>query len=108
MVTTYGDVAQIVGDGCDARMVGAALGMVNDSEVPWQRVINAKGMISTRGERAMLTQRQLLEAEGVPFDAQGRVNLKRYGWHGPDAAWAAEHSYHTLPTIDDPIQPGLF
>lgn len=108
MVTTYGDVATIVGDGCDARIVGTAMGLVKDPEVPWQRVVNAKGMISTRGERAMLTQRQRLEAESVTFDAQGRINLARFGWRGPDPAWATAHGYQTLPTQDEPFQPGLF
>jgi methylated-DNA-protein-cysteine methyltransferase-like protein len=108
MVTTYGDVAHIVGDGCDARIVGTAMGLVKDPEVPWQRVVNAKGMISTRGERGMLSQRQRLEAEGVAFDTQERINLARFGWRGPDPAWAAQHGYQTLPTLDDPFQPGLF
>jgi methylated-DNA-protein-cysteine methyltransferase-like protein len=50
--------------------------------VPWQRVINAKGLISLGraypgGE---LHQRHLLEAEGVEFDANGRVDLKRFRW----------------------------
>jgi methylated-DNA-protein-cysteine methyltransferase-like protein len=108
MVTTYGDVAHIVGDGCDARIVGTAMGLVQDPEVPWQRVVNAKGMISTRGERAMLTQRERLEAEGVTFDTQGRIKLARFGWRGPDPVWAAQHGFQTLPTLDDPFQPGLF
>jgi methylated-DNA-protein-cysteine methyltransferase-like protein len=50
--------------------------------VPWQRVINARGGISTGrawpgGE---LVQRRLLEAEGVEFDANGRVPLDRFRW----------------------------
>ncbi len=106
-VTTYGDVAQVVGGGCDARAVGAALRMVNKPGVPWQRVVNAKGMISVRAERGMALQRQRLEAEGVTFDDQGRIDLARFGWAGPDPAWAAQHGYHTLPARGEPTQPGL-
>ena len=50
--------------------------------VPWQRVINAQGKISLRGG-SETRQRELLEAEGVVFDSQDRVDLKRFGWSGP-------------------------
>ena len=47
-VATYGQIAEIVG-GCTARMVGyAASAVPQDSEIPWQRVINYKGGISQR------------------------------------------------------------
>jgi methylated-DNA-protein-cysteine methyltransferase related protein len=108
-VTTYGAVAQVVGEeGCDARLVGAAMALVKDPEVPWQRVVNAKGTISTRNERAMLAQRQRLEAEGVTFDARDRIDLERFGWRGPDPDWAAQHGYHLLPSQEEPDQPSLF
>lgn len=50
-VATYGDIAVIVGDGCDARVVGHALGALGAraDSVPWQRVINRTGGISTSG-----------------------------------------------------------
>lgn len=76
-VTTYGTVGALVG--CPARVVGYALHYLRHtrrSDVPWQRVINARGMISTHGNE----QRRLLETEGVVFDAQGRVDLARFGW----------------------------
>jgi methylated-DNA-protein-cysteine methyltransferase-like protein len=102
-VTTYGDVAVIVGSGCDARTVGEALGALPEQRaaaVPWQRVINSRGGISLRG----LAQRALLEAEGVAFDADDRVALVRFRWPGPDAAWAAEHGFAQLPPHDDAEQ----
>ena len=47
-VATYGQIAEIVG-GCSARMVGyAASAIPQDSDIPWQRVINYKGGISQR------------------------------------------------------------
>ena len=52
-----------------------------NSDVPWHRVINAKGEISPRshGDSHEL-QRFLLEEEGVEFDLAGRVDLKTFGW----------------------------
>jgi methylated-DNA-protein-cysteine methyltransferase-like protein len=97
-VTTYGDVAQVVGGGCDGRLVGQALGAMGAraEQVPWQRVVNREGSISTRG----LAQRALLEAEGVTFDAAERVILAQHRWSGPDAEWAAQHGFQTLPPRD--------
>jgi methylated-DNA-protein-cysteine methyltransferase-like protein len=106
-LASYGDVAAVVGGGCDARTVGYALGDLPASHaepVPWQRVVNREGAISTRG----LEQRQLLEEEGVTFDAQGRAPMARYRWQGPDAAWAEENGFHTLPRRDEGEQLSLF
>lgn len=100
MVAAYGDIAAIVGGGCDARTVGYALNeMPKDraASVPWQRVINKEGGISTRG----LLQRQLLEQEGVAFDARDRVIMARFRWPGPNAEWAAANGYNTLPPRDE-------
>jgi methylated-DNA-protein-cysteine methyltransferase related protein len=108
-VTTYGAVAQIVGAGCDARLVGYAMAGVNDPEVPWQRVINARGMISPRAGHGAEIQRKRLEAEGVEFDERGRIDFDRFGWRGPDPEWAAQHGYHALKQSEEkPIQPDLF
>ncbi len=82
-VATYGQVARIV-DRCTARMVGYAMAALHGrTDVPWQRVINAKGEISTRsrGDGA-LRQRKLLEKEGIRFDPRGRVNLRKVRWAG--------------------------
>ena len=106
MVATYGDIAAIVGGGCDARTVGFALNEMppERANVPWQRIINKQGGISTRG----LSQRKLLEDEGVEFDAQGRVLMSRFHWAGPSAEWAAEHGFNTLPPRDDAEQLSMF
>lgn len=81
-VTTYGDVAMVVGDAKWARQVGYALAALQDDDVPWHRVINATGAISARGDTGrVVLQRSLLEAEGVRFDAAGRIDLRRYRHH---------------------------
>jgi len=80
-VSTYGKVAKLAGE-CSARNVGYAMASLSfNSGVPWQRVINAQGRISQRsdGEGAQV-QQQILEAEGVVFDANGCVDLVKYGW----------------------------
>lgn len=79
-VTTYGDVARLVGEGCDARLVGYAMANCPD-DVPWQRVINAQGRISLQSDSAV-KQRMRLEAEGIAFDQRGRIDLQKYRWVG--------------------------
>ena len=98
-VASYGDIAAIVGGGCDARTVGYALNEIPKQRagVPWQRIISKEGGISTRG----LAQRQLLEEEGVEFDARGHVIMARFRWDGPSAEWAAAHGFQTLPPRDE-------
>ncbi|WP_419934218.1 MGMT family protein [Candidatus Palauibacter sp.] len=84
-VATYGQVARLAGLGGQARLVGYALHMA-DRPLPWHRVINARGEISTRADSYSETlQYRLLAAEGVVFDAQGRIPLERFRWHGEDA-----------------------
>jgi methylated-DNA-protein-cysteine methyltransferase-like protein len=87
-VATYGQIARILGKPRAARTVGWALhGLVEGSDVPWHRVINARGMISlgARGHGEAI-QRALLEAEGVAFDEQGRIDLHVSGWAGLEPA----------------------
>lgn len=80
-VATYGQVALLSGLPGQARLVGYALAALEtDADVPWHRVLNARGEISLRGIGGIdRLQRALLEAEGVTFDA-GRVPLATYCW----------------------------
>ncbi len=80
-VATYGDVATSLGSPNVARHVGWALAACREDDVPWHRIINAKGRISFRGDtpRAVL-QRQRLEDEGIVFSEAGRIDLKRCRW----------------------------
>ncbi len=81
-VATYGDVAALAGMPRRARQVGWALHALDaESDVPWQRVINARGEVSLRGDSAAArVQRALLESEGVVFGAAGRVDLAAHRW----------------------------
>lgn len=82
-VATYGQVAELAGLPRQPRLVGYALhALPNGTRVPWQRVVNAQGRISVRAGQSAgsLTQRLLLEGEGVAFDARGRIALTRFRW----------------------------
>ncbi len=83
-VATYGHIARLAGIENGARQVGYALNALREgTPVPWHRVINARGAISRRAEHGYeLTQRMLLEGEGVRFGAGGRVDLTEFGWNG--------------------------
>ena len=81
-VASYGQVARIAGLPGHARQVGYAMSALPyGSSVPWHRVINAQGRVSRRRVPGPeLTQRMLLEQEGVRFGASGRIDLYLYGW----------------------------
>lgn len=92
-VTTYGQVATLLGSPRVARHVGFALAALlrTDEPVPWHRVINAQGRISHRGDIHRASEQQhMLEHEGVVFDARGRVDLRRFLYTFPDFRWPAE------------------
>ncbi len=97
-VATYGQIAWIAG-AASPRMAGHALaGLPAETAVPWQRVVNGKGGISPRGDPlATDRQRKLLMEEGVRFEADGRIDLDRYGWDGPDPGWLEAHGFTLLP-----------
>ena len=79
-VMTYGQIAEILGEGYTPRTVGFVMHSADD-KTPWHRVINAQGGCSTRG--LVLPhdkQQRMLEAEGETFNASGRCSLQEYLW----------------------------
>ena len=98
-VATYGQIAAIEGSS-SARMVGYALAALSrsDRRVPWQRVLNRTGALSERsGGGGTSRQRRALEAEGVLFDAAGRIDFDTFGWDGPDIDWIDRHGFQPAP-----------
>jgi methylated-DNA-protein-cysteine methyltransferase-like protein len=81
-VATYGQIAMLAGIPRQPRQVGYALhALPEGSDVPWQRVINAKGEVSPRSVPGVEhLQRAVLESEGIVFDGRGRVDLARHQW----------------------------
>jgi len=98
-VMTYGQLAEILGAGYDARTVGYCMHAATQ-DVPWHRVINAQGACSTG--RVILPankQQSMLENEGIEFDAKEKCDLARYRWMLPEAEQVA---------TNDDEQPSLF
>lgn len=98
-VCTYGVISKRMNGRLSAAAVGWAMNALgngpdesgyNSKNVPWHRVINSKGKISTHLESGMMAadgrpiklQRLLLEQEGVVFNADESVDLVRYLWNG--------------------------
>ncbi|TPX18016.1 uncharacterized protein E0L32_011927 [Thyridium curvatum] len=92
-VTSYGHIAELIGTPQRPRQVGVCLkhlsedpgARFNNSNVPWQRVINSKGVISPRSQPSgSLNQAAALRAEGVEVTAGAlgelTVDFSEYGW----------------------------
>ncbi|OCF42742.1 methylated-DNA-protein-cysteine methyltransferase [Kwoniella heveanensis CBS 569] len=87
-VTSYGHIAKLAGYPNYSRHVGNALkALPPNTDIPWQRVINSKGLISPRADLGLgvARQKERLEAEGVEVQTlmgQGgeKVDLRVWGW----------------------------
>ncbi|MFA5134839.1 MAG: MGMT family protein [Patescibacteria group bacterium] len=86
-VATYGQIAALVGSPRGARMVGWALHAMDDGKlehIPWQRVINREGRISTTCEvHPPAEQARLLQKDGVPVtcrDGHFSIDLEKHLW----------------------------
>ncbi|KAI0668050.1 DNA binding methylated-DNA-cysteine S-methyltransferase [Trametes maxima] len=101
-VTSYGHIAKLIGLPNYSRHVGQALKFVPpdvNPPIPWQRVLAASGVISSRGPgtNGAARQRDALIAEGVEVDTtragEFKVDLRTYGW------------FPAVGTIDTGVQP---
>ena len=80
-VATYGQVAALAGNRRAARQVSRVLhSSSRKNGLPWHRVVNREGRISLPEGRGGHRQRTRLEAEGVRFDAAGRIDLPAFQW----------------------------
>ena len=96
-VMTYGQIAEILGKGYTARTVGYVMHAASTENVPWQRVINAKGGCSTQKLLVPFNiQQKQLEDEGIKFSEKGFCDLNKYRWF--------PEGYEK----DDDEQPSLF
>src|ERR1041384_1884905 len=83
-VMTYGQIAKLLEERYSPRLVGWAMHATPHDErnIPWHRVINSRGAVSTG--RVILhepeLQKLMLEAEGVVFDDRGHCDLGVYQW----------------------------
>ncbi|MBI2600627.1 MGMT family protein [Candidatus Daviesbacteria bacterium] len=83
-VSTYGTIATLAGMPRGARFVGGVLHFNSDKyNLPWYRVINRHGLISTTClDHLRQAQKALLEQEGIKVSEGFMVDLDRYGWWG--------------------------
>lgn len=96
-VMTYGQLAIVLGEGYTARTIGYVMHGA-DGGVPWQRVINSQGKCSTgRLTIPINLQQELLETEGVVFNASGKCDLGKFQWW-PDGAESKDADQITLFT----------
>lgn len=83
-VATYGQISRLLGERLSAAGVGWAMNATpNDNrKIPWHRVVNSRGGISTEKllNFAPSLQQHLLEGEGIVFNQQGLIDLKVFQW----------------------------
>jgi methylated-DNA-protein-cysteine methyltransferase-like protein len=102
-VMTYGLVARVLGGSYTALSIGEVMHATPDDgrNIPWHRVINAQGGISTAGLTTPPDlQQRLLEAEGIVFNEKGRCDLKQSLWTPPE--------YEAETRAANPDQKSLF
>lgn len=82
-VMTYGQIARLAGSPRGARQVVRILHSLSKKyNLPWFRVVNAKGEIAIRDEEAHVAQSIFLEDEGIEV-VDGTIDLVKYQYH-PD------------------------
>lgn len=127
-VSTYGQIASMLPcpklvepeefQKLAPKWVGQSMNMVSgvdNQNIPWWRVINAKGGISLpEGSAAALKQLTRLKKEGVTFNAKEQTDFAEFGWLGPSDDWLAENGFlppapfFEPPSEDNPQQMSLF
>jgi methylated-DNA-protein-cysteine methyltransferase related protein len=86
-VTTYGTISNLAGLPRGARLVGGILHFNSEEyKLPWYRVINRHGFISTLCvDHPKQEQKALLESEGIVVSEDFMIDLSIYGWFGESA-----------------------
>lgn len=80
-VATYRDIALYCGSPAAARQVAWILHAMSGKEkLPWHRIVNARGMISLPKAAGYEEQKELLIGEGIVFNKEEMIDLKKYAW----------------------------
>lgn len=79
---TYGQIALLCGMPRNARQVGYALShRLLDPALPAHRIVNSRGFLSGAASfETPVTQKRLLEAEGIKVSPELEIDLKKDGW----------------------------
>ena len=86
-IATYSQIADLIYAYGHARQVGWALRILKlPSTIPWHRVINSKGEITMRLSRKGTDwiQKELLIKEGIKFNSNMKIDIKKYLWRPKD------------------------
>lgn len=85
-VTTYGQIAKLLGGSNNARVVGWAMRAApSHLHLPCHRVVNRLGeMAPSYAFGSKELQRDILEGEGITFNKDGCINIKKHFWDGPE------------------------
>lgn len=80
-VTSYGAIANFLGAPRSARMVGYAMNLSHDKDVPAHRVVNRNGLLTGKFHFAGINlMQQLLESEGVSVVDDAVQDFDRLFW----------------------------
>ncbi len=80
-VATYGQIAAFAGSPRAARQVVRILHSCSEKDkLPWQRVVNGRGMISLKTGHGYEIQMSMLKKEGVKFSLDGSIDMSKYQW----------------------------
>ena len=80
-VTSYGAIANYLGAPRSARMVGYAMNLSHDKDVPAHRVVNRNGLLTGKFHFAGINlMQQLLESEGVRVVDDAVYDFDRLFW----------------------------
>lgn len=78
-VMTYGQIADMAGSPRGARQVVRILHSMSSAyQLPWHRVVNAKGEIAIKDDESRFKQTVYLSDEGVIPGEDGLIDLERY------------------------------
>lgn len=81
MVATYGQIAVMAGNPRGARQVVRVLHSSSDKhDLPWHRVVNRLGQISLPKGSGYELQKSMLEAEGIEFNRDDKIDMQNFRW----------------------------
>ncbi|MGH7157309.1 MAG: MGMT family protein [Candidatus Saccharimonadales bacterium] len=81
-VMSYGQIAALVGSPRAARIVGGVAHW-GDPDLPWQRVVMKDGSLASGYPGGVTGHQVALEAEGIEFTEDNRVNMSKHLWQPP-------------------------
>lgn len=80
-IMTYGQIARMASNPRGARQVVRILhSMSRAYDLPWHRVVNAKGEVAIKDDEGHFVQVATLKSEGIQLDENGLIDIEKYRW----------------------------